>query len=160
MSKTRVEREIEEILSKYDEEKGKAPAREQREVRPVVEFRPGRPIPPRVGRPYSKSQGGFTPPDWKRLSSGQYMLAAFGVAALAVVISPFTSFLSTILIILAVVLFIVPILLYRNTGTTSGGWSPTGEEKRWRGQVINMHDRTRRDPNDPLDGVKRFFRRR
>lgn len=159
MSKTRVEREIEEILSKYEEEKGQA-ARAQREERPVVEFRPSRPLPPRVGRLPSKSPGGFTAPDWKRLSSGQYMLAAFGVAALAVVVSPFVSFLSTILIILAVVLFIVPILLYHNSGTTSGGWSPTGEEKRWRGQVINIQDRSRRNPNDPLDGVKRFFRRR
>jgi hypothetical protein len=160
MSKSRVEREIEEILSKYEQEKGQSAAKAQREDRQVVEFRPSRPLPPRASTRYTRPSGGFSMPDLKRLSAGQYMLAAFGVAALAVIISPWIPVLPTLLIILAVVLFIAPILLYHNTGTTSGGWSPTHEEKRWRGQVINMHDRSRRDPNDPLDGIKRLFRRR
>ncbi|MDQ3705995.1 MAG: hypothetical protein M3437_12345 [Chloroflexota bacterium] len=158
MSKSRVEREIEEILSKYDEEKGEK-TRGQREDRQVVDFRPNRTLPPRPGR-YSRSTPSFTMPNWKRLSSGQYMLMAFGAALMAMIVGTFSSLLATLFILLAVVLFIVPILLYVQNGTTSGGWSPTTEEKRWRGQVINMHDRTRRDPNDPLEGIKRFFRRR
>jgi hypothetical protein len=88
------------------------------------------------------------------------MLMAFGAALLGVIVGTFSSLLATLFIILAVVLFIVPILLYVQSGTTSGGWSPTTEEKRWRGQVINMHDRTRHNPDDPLEGIKRFFRRR
>ncbi len=158
MSKSRVEREIEEILSKYEEEKGDK-SRAQREDRQVVEFRPNRSLPPKTTR-YSRSAPSFSMPNWKRLSSGQYMLMAFGAALLAVIVGTFSSLLATLFIILAVVLFIVPILLYVQNGSTSGGWSPTTEEKRWRGQVINMHDRTRRDPNDPLEGIKRFFRRR
>ncbi|HET6314606.1 MAG TPA: hypothetical protein VFH60_12295 [Chloroflexia bacterium] len=158
MSKSRVEREIEEILSKYEDEKGEK-SRGKTEDRQVVEFRANRGVPPRPSR-YSRSAPSFTMPNWKRLSSGQYMLMAFGAALLGVMVGPFVPFLATLLVILAVVLFIVPILLYVQSGTTSGGWSPTTEEKRWRGQVINMHDRTRRDPNDPLDGIKRFFRRR
>ena len=158
MSKSRVEREIEEILSKYEEEKGEK-SRGKAEDRQVVEFRANRGVPPRPSR-YGRSAPSFTMPNWKRLSSGQYMLMAFGAALLGVIVGPFVPFLATLFIILAVVLFIVPILLYVQNGSTSGGWSPTTEEKRWRGQVINMHDRTRRDPNDPLDGIKRFFRRR
>ena len=158
MSKSRVEREIEEILSKYEEEKGEK-SRGQREDRQVVEFRPSRGVPPRPPR-YGRPGSSFTMPNWKRLSSGQYMLMAFGAALLAVVVGQFSSFLATLLIVLAVVLFLVPILMHYQSGSTGGGWSPTNEEKRWRGQVINMHDRTRRDPNDPLDGIKRFFRRR
>lgn len=158
MSKSRVEREIEEILSKYEEEKGEK-SRGQHEDRQVVEFRPNRGLPPRPPR-YSRSSPSFTMPNWKRLSSGQYMLMAFGAALLAVVFGSIFPPLATVFILLAVVLFIVPILLYVQSGSTSGGWSPTTEEKRWRGQVINMHDRTRRDPNDPLEGIKRFFRRR
>ncbi len=158
MSKSRVEREIEEILSKYEEEKGER-SRGQREDRQVVELRPNRGLPPRPPR-YSRPTPSFTMPNWKRLSSGQYMLMAFGAALLAMIMGTFSSLLATLLILLAVVLFIVPILLYVQSGSTSGGWSPTTEEKRWRGQVINMHDRARRNPSDPLEGIKRLFRRR
>ena len=158
MSKSRVEREIEEILSKYEDEKGER-SRGQREDRQVVDFRPNR-TPPRRPARYSRTTPDFTMPNWKRLSSGQYMLMAFGAALLGVIVGTFSSLLATLFIILAVVLFIVPILLYVQSGTTSGGWSPTTEEKRWRGQVINMHDRTHRNPDDPLEGIKRFFRRR
>jgi hypothetical protein len=158
MSKSRVEREIEEILNKYEEDKGER-SRGQREDRQVVDFRPNR-TPPRRPARYSRNSANFTMPNWKRLSSGQYMLMAFGAALLGVIVGSFSTLLATLFIILAVVLFIVPILLYVQSGTTSGGWSPTTEEKRWRGQVINMHDRTRHNPDDPLEGIKRFFRRR
>ena len=57
-------------------------------------------------------------PDWKRLSSGQNMLLAFGAAILAVVVNGFVPFLSTLLVILAIILFLLPIFLYRSTGTT------------------------------------------
>jgi hypothetical protein len=156
MNKQRYEREIEEILRKYDEEKGQTdrPVRQrerERETRPPIDFR--RSTPTRVPR-----QTGFTMPDWKRLSSGQYMLLAFGAAILAVVVNNISSFLSTVLVILAIILFLLPIVLYRSTGTTSGGYSPT-EQKRWRGQVIDFN--TRREVNDdPLAGIKRWFRRR
>jgi hypothetical protein len=156
MNKQRYEREIEEILRKFDEEKGRTdrPVRErerERDARPPIDFR--RSTPTRVSR-----QSGFTMPDWKRLSSGQYMLLAFGAAILAVVVSSISSFLSTVLVILAIILFLLPIILYRSTGTTTGGYSPT-EQKRWRGQVIDFN--TRRDvTNDPLAGIKRWLRRK
>jgi hypothetical protein len=63
-----------------------------------------------------------------------------------------------VLIILAVILFLLPIFLYRSTGTTSGGYSPH-EEKRWRGQVIDFNTR-REVTSDPLAGIKRWLRRR
>jgi hypothetical protein len=154
MSKQRYEREIEEILRKFDEEKGRTdrPVRErERDARPPIDFR--RSVPTRAPR-----QTGFTMPDWKRLSSGQYMLLAFGVAILAVMVNGISSFISTVLVILAIILFLLPIFLYRSTGTTSGGYSPT-EEKRWRGQVIDFNTR-REVTNDPLAGIKRWLRRR
>jgi hypothetical protein len=156
MSKQRYEREIEEILRKFDEEKGRTdrPVRErerERDARPPIDFR--RSTPSRAPR-----QARFTMPDWKRLSSGQYMLLAFAVAILAVMVNGISSFISTVLVILAVILFLLPIVLYRNTGTTSGGYSPT-EEKRWRGQVIDFNTR-REVTNDPFAGIKRWFRRR
>ena len=156
MSKQRYEREIEEILRKYDEEKGQSdrPVRQrerERDTRPPIDFR--RSTPTRAPR-----QTGFTMPDWKRLSSGQYMLLAFGVATLAVLVNGISSLLSTVLVILAVILFLLPIFLYRSTGTTQGGYSPT-EQKRWRGQVIDFNTRRQVD-NDPLEGIKRWFRRK
>jgi hypothetical protein len=152
MSKQRYEREIEEILAKYYEESERK-ERNPREERPVGGYRiyppPTRPRPP---------QTPFTLPSWKRRSAGQYMLMAFGVALLAMIVSNFSSLLASVLVILAVVLFLVPILLYYTTGTASGGWS-SREEKRWRGQVIDFN--TRRDiTNDPLAGIKRWLRRR
>jgi Flp pilus assembly protein TadB len=156
MNKQRYEREIEEILRKYDEDKGQTerPVRQrerERDARPPIDFR--RSSPTRVPR-----QTGFTMPDWKRLSSGQYMLLAFGAAILAVVVNDISSFLSTVLVILAIILFVMPIILYRTTGTSSGGYSPT-EQKRWRGQVIDFNTR-REVSNDPLAGIKRWLRRR
>ena len=154
MNKQRYEREIEEILRKFDEEKGRTdrPVRErERDARPPIDFR--RSTPSRAPR-----QTRFTMPDWKRLSSGQYMLLAFAAAILAVLVNGISPFLSTVLIILAVILFLLPIVLYRNTCTTSGGYSPH-EEKRWRGQVIDFNTR-RQVTNDPLAGIKRWLRRR
>ena len=84
--------------------------------------------------------------------------AAFGVALLAVVMRSFIPALAPVLVILSIVLFLVPIFTYRSTGTTSGGWS-TREEKRWRGQVIDFNTR-REITDDPLAGIKRWFRRR
>ena len=97
-------------------------------------------------------------PNWKRLSAGQYILMAFGAAILAVLVRGLWEPLTFLFIILAAVLFLVPILLYANTGTSSGGYSPH-EEKRWRGQVIDFNTR-REVTNDPLAGIKRWFRRR
>jgi phosphotransferase system glucose/maltose/N-acetylglucosamine-specific IIC component len=102
--------------------------------------------------------GGFTMPNWKRLSAGQYILMAFGSAIMAVLLRGLWEPLTFLFIILAAVLFLVPILLYANTGTSAGGYSPT-EQKRWRGQVIDIN--TRRDlTNDPLAGIKRWFKKR
>src|SRR5687767_15112961 len=82
MGKNRYEQEIEEILSKYEEEKG--PIRRPPEGRPPREFRPAQPpLPPRKNLTPPRSM-----PDFKRLSSGQYMLAAFGVALLAIILRP------------------------------------------------------------------------
>ena len=152
MEKQKYEREIEEILAKYDQESGRK-ERAERPTRPVSNY------PPPGNR-------GFSPPkrvpstnwNWRRMSAGQYMAAAFGLAFLAVFLSRFSTFLSSVLVIVAVVLFLIPIFLYWSGGTTSGGYSPH-EQKRWRGQVIDFN--TRRDiTNDPFEGIKRWFRRK
>ena len=152
MDKQRYEKEIEEILSKYDQgapPKEKKP-REEKPVRDPINFRPSSP----AGRPRPASTPRF---NWKRLSAGQYIALAFGVALLSIVVRPFP-WLASIMVLLAAVLFLVPILLYHSTGTTSGGYSPT-EEKRWRGQPIDLNTR-REINNDPLEAIKRWFRRR
>ena len=92
------------------------------------------------------------------MSSGQYIAAAFGVAILAIFVRGVSPTLASLLVIASVVLFLIPIVLYRSTGTTGGGWS-TREQKRWRGQVIDFS--TRRDiTNDPLESIKRWFKRK
>jgi len=79
------------------------------------------------------------------------------VAFLAAFARPFPT-LATLLVIISVSLFFIPIVLYWQTGTTSGGWS-ANEQKRWRGQVIDFNTR-REITGDPLEGIKRWFRRR
>lgn len=171
MSKQRYEKEIEEILQKYDEQSG----RKDRPPRDTPDARDARnPVAPRDARlPSSKpldfrapqrpsrpaSQRGFSMPNWKRLGSGQYILLAFGAALLAVVLRNVLPDIFIIaLIVLSAIFFLIPIVLYSNTGNTSGGYSPH-EEKHWRGQVIDFS--TRRDvSNDPLESIKRWFRRK
>jgi hypothetical protein len=155
MSKQRYEQEIEDILKKYDEQSGR---KDRPTGKPPVELTP----PPSDYRSRSPRQApqrsSFSMPNWKRLSSGQYLMLAFAVALLAVLLRNLSEFLAFILIIVSAVLFLVPIVLYRSTGTTSGGYSPT-EEKRWRGQVIDFNTRKTVN-NDPLESIKRWFRRR
>ena len=154
MDKNRYEQEIEEILSKYEEEKG--PSRRPPEGRPPREFRPtSSPLPPRRSLIPPRSV-----PDLKRMSSGQYMLAAFGVAILAIILSRMgvPSVIVTMLIIMSAILFLVPILLNYTRGSAGGSAFPR-EEKRWRGQVIDMNTR-RNVTDDPLEGIKRWLRRR
>jgi Flp pilus assembly protein TadB len=153
MSKQRYEKEIEEILQKYDQGTGRErKSREEQPKNPPIINSSS----PRYRKP--APQLGWTMPNWRRLSSGQYIALAFGVAILAIFVRTLLPPLATLMIILAVVLFLVPILLYRSTGTTMGGYSPR-EEKRWRGQVIDFN--TRRDVTaDPFAGIKRWFRRR
>jgi hypothetical protein len=151
--KQKYEREIEEILARYEREK--EPGRKKRDsvstpVRGVITPR----INPGPGYKRPALPGSF---NWKRLSSGQYIAAAFGVALLAMFARPVPA-LASILVLVAVVLFFIPIFLYWSAGTTSGGWS-TREEKRWRGQVIDFNTR-REITDDPLAGIKRWFRRR
>ena len=147
MDKQKYEREIDEILSKYYEESGRNP--NPRDDRQVGGVRPAN----RGGAP----KPSFSLPNWRRISAGQYMIAAFALAIIAAFFVRAQPF-STILIIGAVVLFLMPIVLYYVTGSSTGGWSPR-EQKRWRGQVIDFN--TRRDiTNDPFEGIKRWFRRR
>lgn len=158
MSKSRYEREIEEILSKYDEESGRAQkTARQEKPKPDLHWTPPPAYSPRSQKP-KKQQ--FSLPNWKRFSAAQYMLAAFAVAMLSVLLSRILPpSLVTFMLIVAVGLFLVPIVLYYRSGTSSGGWSPPREEKRWRGQVIDFN--TRRDvTNDPLASVKRWLKRR
>jgi hypothetical protein len=148
MDKQKYEREIEEILAKYDQETGRDRTK-PKEDRQVGNIRPATP-----GRGSGPS---LSLPNWRRISAGQYMGAALLLAMVAAFIIR-TPPLSTILIIVAVALFIMPIVLYYTTGTSRGGWS-SGEQKRWRGQVIDFN--TRRDiTDDPFEGIKRWFRRR
>lgn len=152
MDKKRYEKEIEEILAKYDEEKGrKERPRSETPPAPTGSIRSG--IPPvRPNSPRRRQPG--LPASLKNISAGQYMLGAFGLAILAVFVRAFNPALAGLMVILAVVLFLVPVLLHRSP--TSG--SPQGE-KRWRGQVIDFS--TRRDiTNDPFAAIKRWFNRR
>ena len=161
MGKQKYEQEIEEILSKYYDE-AEHPKKKPPEERPRQFTQP-----PRWpnGSAGTRTQGtpSFRPgtpmPNWKRFSSGQYMLAAFGLAMAAIFLSRFLpGLVVNLMVILAVVLFLIPIVLYHRSGTSSGGWSPR-EEKRWRGQVIDY--KTRRNiSDDPLEGIKRWFRRK
>lgn len=88
------------------------------------------------------------------------MLAAFGVALLAIILRPLgiPPVIISLMIILSAILFLVPILLHYTKGSGGGSAFPR-EEKRWRGQVIDIN--TRRNVNDdPLESIKRWLRRR
>lgn len=150
MDKNRYEQEIEEILSKYEEEKGPPEDRPPRESQPTQP-----PLSPRRSLIPPRSV-----PDLKRLSAGQYMLAAFGVAILAIILSRLgvPPVIVSMMIILSAILFLVPILLSYTRGSGGGGAFPR-EEKRWRGQVIDINTR-RNVTDDPLEGIKRWLRRR
>ncbi|MEO6458169.1 MAG: hypothetical protein ABIO92_07835 [Chloroflexia bacterium] len=154
MSKNRYEQEIEEILSKYEEEK--SPSQRPPEGSSPRESRPTRPpLSPRRSLTLPRSVS-----DLKRMSAGQYMLAAFGVAILAIILRPLgvPPVIITMMIILSAILFLVPILL--NYTRSSGGSSAfPREEKRWRGQVIDINTR-RNVADDPLESIKRWLRRR
>ena len=156
MSKQRYEQEIEDILKKYDERTGHT---DRPTGKPPVELTPPPPDyryrPPKA--PQQKST--FSIPNWKRISSGQYIMLAFGVALLAVLLHNVSEVLTFILIVISAALFLLPIVLYNRTGTTSGGYSPN-EEKRWRGQVIDFNTRKNVSNDDPFDGIKRWFRRK
>jgi hypothetical protein len=157
--KQKYEREIEEILSKYDMETDRKEKTERPGPRKPLDSGPRLPGGPFVpGRGYAPRRTWALPKNWKRFSSGQFIAAAFASAFLAVMVHNFSQLLADLLVLLAVVLFFLPIVLYRSTGTTTGGWSAT-EQKRWRGQVIDIN--TRRDiTNDPLAAIKRLFKRR
>ena len=153
MDKKRYEREIEEILKKYDEKTGRA--ERPKEERPSLppSNRPGPGLPPR-------NRGNYRPASssplsaFRRFSAGQYMLTAFALAIIAIFVRTFSPTLASIMVILAAVLFLLPIFLGRTSSSIPGQ-----EQKRWRGQVIDMT--TRRDiTNDPFAAIKRWFRRR
>lgn len=153
MSKQRYEKEIEEILSKYDADSGRA------------EKKPEEKKLPRDFGVYSKRPAPRSQPsvpsvqNWKRFGAGQYIVAAFGVALLAILVRRVTpDFVPLVLVIVSALLFLAPIALYRSTGTTTGGWSAR-EEKRWRGQVIDFNTR-RNVTDDPFANIKRWLKRR
>jgi len=152
MSKQRYEQEIEEILRKYDEQTGR---KDRPTGKPPVEVTPAPPQDYRYRAPKTAPpKGHFSMPNWKRIGSGQYLLLAFAAALLAVLLKDVFPTLTFVLIVLSAALFIVPIFLYRSTGTTGGGYSPT-EQKRWRGEVIDFNSN-----NDPFEGIKRWFKRK
>lgn len=155
MGKNRYEQEIEEILSKYEEEK--SPSGGSPEDKLPKEFRPTRPpLSPRKSLIPPRSVS-----DLKRMSAGQYMLAAFGVAILAMILRPLgvPPVIVSMMIILSAILFLVPILLNYTRSSGGGGGAFPREEKRWRGQVIDINTR-RNVTDDPLEGIKRWLRRR
>jgi hypothetical protein len=153
MDKKRYEKEIEEILAKYDQESG-------RKEKPKADAPAGgggigglRPAVPSRGnspRRNSPSLG----PNLKKIGAGQYMIAAFSFAILAIFVRAFAPGLAGLMVILAAVLFLVPVLLHRSPG----GGAPQ-QEKRWRGQVIDFSTR-REITNDPFATIKRWFRKR
>src|SRR3954465_9431213 len=105
--KQKYEREIEEILAKYD--------REAERRKP--------PEPPPQGRFGNFSSSGRRPSfrgsaNWRSLGSGQYMLLAFAVALLALFVRSFSIPLANFLVIVSAVLFLVPIVLYWSRGSS------------------------------------------
>lgn len=152
MDKKRYEKEIEEILAKYDQESGRKDKPKPDAptggpfggLRPAV---PGRSNTPRRNRPSFTSS-------LKHISAGQYMIAAFALAILAIFVRAFSPGLAGLMVIAAAALFLIPLLLHR----TPGGGSPQ-PEKRWRGQVIDFTTR-REVTNDPFAAIKRWFRRK
>ena len=152
MDKKRYEKEIEEILAKYDQESGRKekPRSDAPANGGVGGFRPAMPPRGNIPRRNAPSFGSSL----KNIGAGQYMIAAFGLAILAIFVRTFSPGLAMLMVIIAAVLFLVPVLLHR----TPGGSAPR-EEKRWRGQVIDFS--TRRDvTNDPFAAIKRWFRRK
>jgi hypothetical protein len=152
MDKKRYEKEIEEILAKYDQESG-------RKDKPKPDAPPGGAfgglrsnVPGRSNAP-RRNKPSFTS-NLKHISAGQYMVAAFALAILAIFVRAFSPGLAGLMVIAAAALFLIPLLLHR----TPGGGSPQ-PEKRWRGQVIDFTTR-REVTNDPFAGIKRWFRRR
>lgn len=156
MSKQRYEQEIEDILRKYDERTGHT---DRPTGKPPVEVTPPPPDYRYRSPKPAPQKSGLSLPNWKRISSGQYLMLAFGVALLAVLLRNVSEVLTFILIIISAALFLLPIVLYNRTGTTSGGYSPS-EEKRWRGQVIDINTRKSVSNNDPFEGIKRLFRKK
>src|SRR5436305_238904 len=99
MDKQKYEREIEEILAKYEKETGHKNKADGQvgNIRPS----PGAPVrsAPRIPSTWN----------WKRMGSGQYIAAAFAVALLALLVSGVSHLLASILVIVSVILFIVPV---------------------------------------------------
>lgn len=152
MSKQKYEQEIEDILRKYDEEKGKSgrsTGEQTGNTTPVqrapIDFRAAQAR--RTSYPRTPQRGGFTLPDWKRLSAAQYIGLAVGAAVLAVLIGRSIPIITGVLVILSAILFFVPFVLYRNSGSSPGGGSST-EQKRWRGQPIDYSPRRDDDDDD------------
>lgn len=155
MDKKRYEKEIEEILAKYDQETG-------RKEKPKADaptniggagggFRPSAPNRSNASRRSKQPTFGSS---LRNIGAGQYMVSAFVLAILAIFVRAFSPGLAGVMVLLAAALFLMPILFHRSPG----GSSPQGE-KRWRGQVIDFSTR-REVTNDPLAAIKRWFRRR
>ncbi len=145
MNKQRYEREIEEILQKYEEEKAAGKRPEKKPERPPFTNQrwSGPPAPSR------RSSPSF---NWRRISSGQYIGMALALLVLSLL---FSGPIATLMGFASIVLFVLAIIQHRSG---SAGYFP-GEQKRWRGQVIDFN--TRRDiTNDPFAAIKRWFRRR
>src|SRR5437762_12582071 len=102
--KQKYEREIEEILAKYDKEREQKKRPEERDTR-SPSYSQGKSSPGSTG----PSIPGL-PKDWRRVSAGQYIAAAFAVALLAVFLRGVSGTLSFILVILSVALFLMPII--------------------------------------------------
>src|SRR5437879_1836050 len=91
--KQKYEREIEEILSKYDMET-------DRKEKPRLPA-----IPPggfQTRKPYASGRSWSLPKNWRRFGSGQYIAAAFVAAFLAVLVRGVSPVLTSLLIIAAI----------------------------------------------------------
>src|SRR4051794_19227272 len=98
MSKQRYEQEIEEILKKYDEQTGR---KDRPTGKPPVELTSVPPPSYRYSAPKQAPQkSGVNLPNWKRISSGQYLMLAFAAGLLAVLLHNVSSLLTLVLIVL------------------------------------------------------------
>src|SRR5438045_9453832 len=109
--KQRYEREIEEILSKYDLEN-------ERKEKPRLPTIPPGGFQSRKASPSSKSP---LPRNWRRISSGQFIAAAFAVAFLAVLVRSISPLVASLLVLAVVVYLFLVLVFFELTVHTRGG---------------------------------------
>jgi hypothetical protein len=135
-ARSRLDQEIEEILSRSGADQLKAPRRT--------------PKPPKL-RSIPGGIGQSARPTWWKPSSGAFwMVLALVIAFLAVLVSDASPLLARLLVFAAVGSFLVPIIQRFQRP------SAPPQQKMWRGQVIEIEPQQ----SNPLDQVRAWWKNR